>query len=231
MFSRQRTKILIVTGVLLLAFVVWQVVLYKSFRIISISPDPKNYVATSTENFTITFNKELSTSQDYNRQIASKESIATSVRIVGNKMIIDLGVLKTGNNYAFTLRDIAAKSGQIIPELSFNFGAKYIPYNELSRSEQVQQLSQTDVDAIEDPLDKFLPYSELGFYLTGAHTGLADDLKFTLHARIALSRADVNSGREAAIELQKRKIQEFIQSKDLDPGIYPITYEIVDPPF
>lgn len=228
--KKYRISLFVVVGLLVAGLVAWQLILFFSFRVVSISPNPRKPVATSTENFEIKFNKELDAGVDYSQQVAKNSFLVKSIQVRKKSLLIDLKTLEN-KQYSFTLSNVLAKNGQNMSELTIRFKAKYIPYNELSEAEKRRQLEQTDVGAVEDPLDKFLPHGDLGYYLTGAFLGEGENYRYTLHARITLSKSDVNTGRDAAIQTQKQMIQEYIKSKNIDPAGYPISYEIVDPPF
>ncbi len=225
-----KKKLLIVAILLVIGAVGWFVILSLQFRVVSVTPNLKKSIARSTDVVEIRFNKLLASNIDYDKTLIDSDDVVVSVRVKGKSLIVDLRNLED-RKYSFSIKTIKAANGQTIPELSYSFSAKYIPFNKLSNAEKNLQLNQTDVDAIEDPLETFLPHSELGYYLTGTHVGSSDDLQFVLRARITLSRADINTGRDEAVAAQKEQIRKFIESKGLDPNNYPITYDVVDPPF
>ncbi len=209
----------------------WIAYLQLTFRVTSITPDLGKTVATSTDVIEVSFSKELQNKTDYlDNKTADNSKIVSSVTVDSKRMLIDLKPLQAGE-YSITIKNIVAKNGQTMSELKLNFSAEYVPYSQLSDKEKELQLSQTDVDALEDPLDQYLPQSDLGYYLSGGFTDSKNPEQYVLNARITLSKADVSTGREAAIAVQKQKIRDFISSQGLNPDDYPISYEIVDPPF
>lgn len=217
--------------VLALVAVGWVAYSQLVFRAVSMTPDLGKTVATSTDVIEINFNKELQDKNDYlTKNTTDSAKIVSSITVNSKRMLVDLRSLESGE-YSIVIKNIVAKNGQNIGELKLDFKAEYVPYNQLSDKEKELQISQTDVNALEDPLDQYLPHSDLGYYLSGGFTDPKNAEQYVLVARITLSKADVSTGRAVVVESQKQKIREFISSKNLDPNDYPISYEIVDPPF
>lgn len=232
MDGQRKNHIRIIIGCvfLLMGIIAWQVFVASRFRITSISPNTGKLIPSSTESIVISFSKSLVSGRDYEEELSDDQAIVQSIEVENKQLTVHLKALDEEKQYAFSIKEVVAESGQIVQDIEISFITKYIPYNDLSKAQQERQLEQTDINAEEELLDTFLPYGDLGYYLAGLYVGEGQNYRYELRARITLSRADM-SNRETAIELQKQNIREFIRSKQLDPDSYPIEYEIVEPPF
>lgn len=223
--------IIALIGAALLLIILWQFYLSLTFRVISIVPNPSKIVATSTDKFEIKFNKKLAKIADYSKLISSSNIVIKNVSSSNDTLIINVGTIREFKEYKITIQNIVSESNQQINEINIKFNARYKSFNELTEEEQRIHLDSTDINAIEDPIDQYLPHNELEYELSGMFIKSGNNSEYVLFAKILLSKSDLGNNRDPAIARQKARILDYIKSKNIDPDKYKIEYTIVDPPF
>ena len=218
----------IFAGILVAGFVVWRL---SQFRLVGATPGTKGIVSTSTEVFRLTFNHELE-NKDYTEQLSGDSAeLIRSIEVDKNLIYIHLAkTLSEDKSYSFEINNITSIKKELIDVVKFNFKAKYIPYNKLSKDQQNLNLMFTDRGNTEDPILSILPHDTLNYELDAVHS--ADDYgqyQFSIKLTIILSEADVRINRSAAISQYKAEAYDYIKKKGFKPGDYLIVTEVVEP--
>jgi hypothetical protein len=230
--SKKQFLLVIIMGVLLAVFIV-SFSIYRSgiFRIVGTIPAINRDIPSSTSSIQLKFNQTLDTA-DYSSHVTGKDAaVVRRVRTEGKTLWVDLNLLKDRQSYTFTINNIHSQKGKLISGQAITFRAVYTPFNKLSEEQRAQEIQETDRGNTEDPIIAYLPYQGDRFYLTAEYNNNEQGKAIlVINAQLFLSRQDLGSGREAAIESLKQKVSKYIESKGLNPTSYTIRYIINEPP-
>ena len=225
-----KNKRLIIFLLILGVFVIGLLSFIKSsqFRVVSTHPDLSR-VPTSSTFIDINFNQSLDSQNvttlvtgDPSRIVKNTEIDNKSIRIFFNQPLNDKG------KYRIDLGPIVSKSGKKIHSYSLVIRAYYVPLEQLSKNDQNAVLQQPSNDEVaNDPLLSHLPYGGIHFSLK-ATSDPSSKSKVSIEAHILLDNSDIGN-ESAAVTAYKQEVVSYIQSLNLDPANYNITYIVEEP--
>jgi len=223
--------LIIVIVLLIICLVVVRVVLQNiTFRVSSTYPNTNNF-PTSSPYIDIKVNHELA-KQDITKVFSSKPNIVKSVEQKDNKNIrIKLAPLDDGRLYAITINNLKDIGGKTIQNMVIVLKAKYIPSEKLSKDlRKAVSDDQDQKQLISDPILSYLPYGGINYKLNATYnTNKSNNDVIAIDAQILLNASDVRTNKQAAINLYKQQVQDYIKSLGLDPNKYLIQYKVVEP--
>lgn len=218
-------------GIMISAFVIYKVTIDSRFRITSSTPDRNGVVTTGTNGFKVVFNRKLNPTNDYKKSLEDSKGQVVSIKNEGDTLIIITKPHAENITYRFALNDIKSEDGSIIRKIDFNYTAHFKPFSKLSKDQKSLIESIARQPTANFPLLKHLPYSTLNFKLYVARDEADESGQIGtpgLVAELYLSNADIKSGRDSAIEIYKKEVQDYIKSLGYNPSDYSITYEAVE---
>lgn len=217
----------IVAGLLLAGYIL----LSMRFRLVSSVPNRTGVVATSTAAFKLTFNRELEKKDYLNTEETQNNTTPIQrIDIEDNTMLVFVESLTEGQEYTFAIANITSTKNERLDGITFDFVAKYIPYDELSKEQQALQMAVMDSSSVEDPIIGILPHDTLDYQMNVRHeTDHVGDYQLVVDLQILLSQADLNIDRQAAINTYKEAAFEYIRQNGLNPDDYLIKTSVIEP--
>lgn len=199
---------------------------YRSmtFRLVGVEPNT-NHVSVISPFIDISFNKPL---KKDSIEPKSNTTTLAGFDIVDKKTIrVFFDDLQLDSNNTITIELVESEGGKQLHNLSFNFTAKDISFENLSKAQQEAILKQQDTPNTkrDDPVLAYVPYGGLNFELNA----VVQDEQLILQAKLLLSAADVRIDANSAIERYKQEVRDYITSKGLNPDSYTIDYQVVQP--
>lgn len=227
------TPLIVLIILAVVGLLAWQIYLSLTFRLTKTIPKPKGTVSTALQTFVVEFNKELDPGVDYLASIADGQKHVAKIKIDGKSLEVRTNSAIDGKRYNFTIKNIKSKSGSVIPQINFDYTARYIPFDRLPKDQQRLVERQEDQLSEDNPILSRLPYGDLHFRLSAEFEEHEEEStkigELRLKAEILLSASDVRSDRDAAIAIYKQEVLDYIKSLGFDPASYKIDYEIIEP--
>jgi len=229
---KPRLKLFIILAVVF-AVIIAAIMLIQGrrFHVVSSVPDATGTVPTSLNSFQVETNKDLAPDIDYMKQLEDPAQHVKSIKVDGKKLKITTAEHAVDKKYSFTIKNIRAKSGESIQAVKFNYTARYVAYEKLSKAEKAQLEEQKTSVLKADPILDHLPHSTLDYSLEAqfgdAEAGATSS--FVLNAKLLLTNADVKIGEAQAVDSYKKEVTDYITSLGLKPESYIIQYQVVRP--
>lgn len=187
-------------------------------------------ITVSTSVIELRFNKILKEA-DYSKDLITQSTeFVHRVETRANKLYLYTSALSENNTYSFSLKHVVSKDGEVIDNINLSFTAKAIASDRVSKDQEVLEATLTDRDEINDPILYYLPHKGDGFYLQDEFVAKNNNYALVINAQLILTRADIISGIDQAEQLYKKKVEDYIRSKGLDPAKYSINYIVNVPP-
>lgn len=155
---RKLIPLAILLSILVCAWLIWS---NSVFRLVSTTPSLKKEVPTSTTSIVLKFNKELDASKITSDSITINPNIKKGYSVSKDTITINLTKLNEKTKYNLTISKLVALNGKSIQDLQFDFKGIYVPFGDLSGSEQNQQINTVDPHGI----TTVLPYETDNYYI------------------------------------------------------------------
>lgn len=195
------------------------------FFITSTNPKGDSLASPDISTIEINFNKDVDPSIANNIIIQPYLQIKTEV--IGKKLIIKpQEKLRVNNEYEISLYNIWSKDKKKISYYKFKFKSNYRNFNQLSKKEQQEAISQTDNITDNDPLLSSLPYENDNYKIDYIFEGDSiDNIKYSITIYPILNRESEVEQYNQQLREYKKQALDFIQSKGKDPAKLNITYD------
>lgn len=225
-------KQIIISAIIIVALVaMWSIYYYFfTFSVLSTSPS-RDRVATASPIITLTTNRTISDAAISFDDGSS--GIVASVKPFKNTVIINLYQnMEADKKYTIKISDLMSKDGYKMASYTFIFTPKLDASLVNDAGQQIILDRQDNKPAIiDDPLISATPFSSDSYVVKSSLNSTPDGKGAVgLNATIFLTREDVVSGYDAAVEKYKAEIQDqLLKIQGYDAAKYQITYKIQDP--
>lgn len=217
---------LIVAAIVILIAIVAGYFLYiniATFFVSSTSPDNNSEVAGSTTNIRLNFNKEVDNKSVKNSIISQSDIILSYEKTSEKTITIYLKNISNDKKYTIFLKNIASTDGKILELYTYTFQTKYIPYNQLSKEQQEQELQKTDKGNINDPIMNVTPYTDINFKINNSKDPGSN--KFKIIITLLFNAADYRSNNLPQIREQyKKEALNYLVAQGINLNNYTIEY-------
>ncbi len=165
-------------------YIAFKIVTNNSFRLVKTDPANGSSRVPTTQSIVFYFNQKLADVNTTNidsgaefNKIDINPLVPGQVKIDGKKVIFKPGVqgLTANTAYKVTLSNIKAADGRTLKDITINFTAIYVPFNNLSSEQQKQQINETDhyhdTNNARNNFIKGLPYTTSGYSIEYISSG------------------------------------------------------------
>jgi hypothetical protein len=130
-----------------------------------------------------------------------------------------------------TIESVTSQTtGKQLTNQKLSYKPKDVPWSKIPREQQAAVLEEQDNNkpaTMSDPVMQYMPYNTLNYKLSA----VIDNNTVKLHAKLTPSNADTDGTtvNPVAIEQYKKEVLAYLQSINIDPVKYGLTYSVVNP--
>jgi len=229
--NKRIVRITVAAFIAIIALSIYQLIQNNRFHLVQSNPPQKGTIATSLPGIMLEFNHELDPNVDYLKQLSDPSKHIQSAYIDKKTLVLFTNTSQVGKRYVFSVRNIKAKSGTVIPNIDFDQTAAFIPNDELSAKQQRLITTLNTYYEKRYPIVKQLPHGSLHYTLSATFNneeGSANG-KLILIAKLFVSGAEQRYDREGAIAAHKKEVEDYITSLGYKPSDFTIDYQVIEP--